>query len=148
QANGYEPLVLTKPPGQGTGLGLSLCQGMVEEHGGTIAVASGGGEGAAFPSDFPILTPPLGPTRAAGATVLPTLPPIGAKAILVVDDEPEIAGVLAEALERMGHHVEVALGGGRALELLTQRTYDLVLSDTKMPGVDAVSPSRALERRC
>jgi len=47
----------------------------------------------------------------------------------------------------MGHHVEVALGGDRALELLTQRTYDLVLSDTKMPGVDGVGLYREIERR-
>jgi len=147
QAKIFEPFFTTKPPGQGTGLGLSLCQGIVEEHGGTIAVASGTGEGAAFQIEFPMLTRPLAPTPAAGATVPPTLPPIGAKAILVVDDEAEIAEVLAEALERMGHHVEVALGGGRALELLTQRTYDLVLSDTKMPGVDGVALYREIERR-
>jgi len=147
QAKIFEPFFTTKPPGQGTGLGLSLCQGIVEEHGGTITVASGAGPGAAFHIEFPLSARPGQPTPTAGAPVSAALPPIGAKAILVVDDEVEIAGVLAEALERLGHHVEVANGGGRALELLTQRAYDLVISDTKMPGVDGVALYREIARR-
>ena len=149
QAKIFEPFFTTKPPGQGTGLGLSLCQGIVEEHGGTITVVSGAGAGAVFHIEFPLPAPapPGPPTPAAGAPVSSALPPIGAKAILVVDDEVEIAGVLAEALERLGHHVEVASGGGRALELLTQRAYDLVISDTKMPGVDGVALYGEIARR-
>ena len=149
QAKIFEPFFTTKPPGQGTGLGLSLCQGIVEEHGGTITVVSGAGVGAVFHIEFPLPAPapPGPPTPAAGAPVSSALPPIGAKAILVVDDEVEIAGVLAEALERLGHHVEVASGGGRALELLTQRAYDLVISDTKMPGVDGVALYGEIARR-
>src|SRR5439155_26296026 len=45
------------------------------------------------------------------------------------------------------HHVWVALGGGRECNPLTQHTYDLVLSDTKRPGVDGVALYREIERR-
>src|SRR3989442_13604554 len=53
----FEPFFTTKPSGQGTGLGLSLCQGIVEEHGGAITVATGPGRGAGFPIQVPALAP-------------------------------------------------------------------------------------------
>ena len=67
--------------------------------------------------------------------------------ILVVDDEPEIAAVLAEMLQRAGHRADVAADGAQALERLGQRRYDLVLTDTKMPVLDGVEFYREVERR-
>jgi len=67
--------------------------------------------------------------------------------LLVVDDEPEIAAVIAEALERDGHKADVATNGALALTMLGMRSYDLVLSDTKMPVMDGEAFFAELVRR-
>jgi signal transduction histidine kinase/ActR/RegA family two-component response regulator len=126
----FEPFFTTKPPGEGTGLGLSLCRGIVEEHGGTLAVESELGQGARFVIELPVLARPSVGRRDDPTEVLP---PIGPKMILIVDDEPDIAAMLADALALDGHRTEIATNGAIALERLGQRPYDLVVSDTKMP---------------
>ena len=63
----FEPFFTTKPVGQGTGLGLPLCQGIVEGHGGTIQVDSRLGEGAVLTIDLPVIAPPIGETTRAPA---------------------------------------------------------------------------------
>jgi CheY-like chemotaxis protein len=67
--------------------------------------------------------------------------------MLVVDDEPDIAAIIAEALEHDGHKVDVAANGAVALGLLASRPYDLILSDTKMPVLDGEGFTRELRRR-
>ena len=140
----FEPFFTTKPPGEGTGLGLSLCRGIVEEHGGTLTVESEPGQGAMFLITLPVLAPPAGRGASPDADAPP---PVGAATILVVDDEPEIAALLVEALERDGHRAETAPNGAEALRALEQQQYDLVLSDTKMPVLDGIEFYRELERR-
>ena len=141
----FEPFFTTKPPGEGTGLGLSLCRGIIEEHGGTIDVDSEPGHGTRFTIELPVAVRPVAQSEAAAAA--DTLPSIGPKTMLVVDDEPEIAAVIAEALERDGHHADVATNGAMALTMLGQRRYDLVLSDTKMPVMDGETLFAELQRR-
>jgi two-component system NtrC family sensor kinase len=140
----FEPFFTTKPPGQGTGLGLSLCRGIVEEHGGAITVVSEPGQGTTFVITLPAAPRPAG---AAESDVAEAPVAVGSKAILVVDDEQELAEVLVEALGRDGHRVEIASNGAEALRQLGQQTYDLVVSDTKMPIMDGVEFFRELERR-
>jgi len=140
----FEPFFTTKPPGEGTGLGLSLCRGIIEEHGGSISVALGPGGGTTFRIELPLVTPPLTARHAVEAA---SLPAIGTKRLLVVDDEPEVAALLAETLQMDGHEVDTAANGAEALTMLDQQTYDLVVSDTKMPVLDGEELYRELAHR-
>jgi len=144
QAKIFEPFFTTKPPGQGTGLGLSLCRGIIEEHSGTLTVESAPSQGATFRIELPLLSRPAAAPETSAPVALPSITP---KTILVVDDEPDIADVLADALRLVGHHVEVVGDGTQALELLATRTYDLIMSDTRMPGLDGIGLYREVERR-
>jgi anti-sigma regulatory factor (Ser/Thr protein kinase) len=128
----FEPFFTTKPPGHGTGLGLSLCQGIVEQHRGTIEVESPPGRGAVFRIELPVEAPPAESEAAAEAE----LPPIEGRTILLVDDEPDVAALLADLLAEDHHQVDVAHHGAAALGRLTRRAYDLILSDLRMPELD------------
>src|SRR2546430_10037137 len=89
---------------------------------------------------MPVVAPAAAATKAAPEETLPAPTP---RAILVVDDEAEIAALLAEMLEGAGHRVEIAADGAVALEMLERRGYDLILTDTKMPVLDGVEFYRA-----
>jgi signal transduction histidine kinase len=139
----FEPFFTTKPPAQGTGLGLSICQGIIEGHRGSIRVESPPGEGAVFVIELPVEAPPVAERAGRAAEARPS---VRRGTILVVDDEPEIAAVLAEMLSTDGHEVETAANGRIALARLRERTYDLILSDLRMPKLDGAGLYRELER--
>jgi len=144
QARIFEPFFTTKPTGEGTGLGLSLCRGMIEEHGGTIELDSEPGSGSRFTIELPLR---VRAAAAAGGETAAALPPVGPKAILVVDDEPDLAAVIAEVLERDGHTVRTATNGAIALEMLERDAYDLVVLDVRMPVLDGEGLYEEIERR-
>ena len=139
----FEPFFTTKPVGEGTGLGLSLCRGIVEEHRGTIAVESEPGRGTTFVIDLPVLAPP----HAAMAVEDDTLPPLRPGNVLVIDDEAEIGAVVAEALGHDGHRADVATNGRMGLEMLAKHPYDAIVCDTKMAVLDGESFFEELGRR-
>jgi CheY-like chemotaxis protein len=62
--------------------------------------------------------------------------------VLVVDDEPAVAGIVARALE--AHDVTVAANGDEALALCRERTFDVILCDVTMPGADGIEFWEAL----
>jgi signal transduction histidine kinase/CheY-like chemotaxis protein len=127
----FEPFFTTKPVGAGTGIGLSVCRGIVLAHGGTIDVTSGP-EGTTFRLRLPIDTSQ--DDEVAPAATPAAMP--DARRILVVDDEPDVADTIAEILETAGHDVEIAHGGLAALEALRRRDFDLIVSDLRMPDLD------------
>jgi two-component system NtrC family sensor kinase len=131
----FEPFFTTKPVGLGTGLGLSLCQGIVENHGGTMHVENAPGQGAVFRVELPVEDVPVALLRLPPAEALPTQQ---AGTILVVDDESGITSALAYLLQSDGYQVETAANGRVALEKLRERPYDLLLSDLRMPELDGM----------
>jgi CheY-like chemotaxis protein len=66
--------------------------------------------------------------------------------LLIVDDDPEIALTLAEMLEPDGHAIDIAENGAEALERLAGQSFDLIISDLRMPDMDGPSLYRRLVR--
>jgi CheY-like chemotaxis protein len=144
QAHIFEPFFTTKPPGVGTGLGLPLCQRIIEGHGGTIRVTSQPGQGTTFRVELPVgVMSETAPPSLDRDDALPLIPSL---AILLVDDEPLLANALARLLCRDGHTVETAANGRLALTRLQERSYDLILSDLRMPELDGPGLYRAVEQ--
>lgn len=139
----FEPFFTTKPEGHGTGLGLSLCRGIVESHGGALSVESEPGRGATFRVALPVGAP----ERESEARA-PAADAAGRSlSVLVVDDERGVRELIAELLQRDGHKVQVAADGAAALERLAAGAFDLVLSDIRMPRLDGLALYREAARR-
>jgi two-component system NtrC family sensor kinase len=139
----FEPFFTTKPVGQGTGLGLSLCHGIVEGHGGTLSLVSEPGAGAIFRVELPVVVPPT----PSGQNAPEPASAVTGKRILVVDDERLVLQLLGEMLGADHHTVDTVGDGTQALEVLRRTSYDLILSDVRMPYLDGPGLYRALERR-
>jgi PAS domain S-box-containing protein len=125
----FDPFFTTKSPGEGMGLGLSLVHRIVGEHGGTVQVESRAGAGATFTIWLP---PASGPQSAPSPSVEERK---RALRILVVDDEEPIRRAVRRFLERRGHTIEIAADGAEALELIATHTFDVILTDLRMPGM-------------
>ncbi|MCG3113210.1 MAG: ATP-binding protein [Candidatus Manganitrophus sp. SB1] len=134
QSRLFEPFFTTKPEGEGTGLGLAISHGIIASHGGKIGFISEEGIVTRFWFELPIRT---------AAFTAPTLPSETSvlhqdRRALVVDDEPMVLEVCKTALEQIGFVVDAVHSGEAALEQLTKTSYDLLVSDVRMPGMDGI----------
>lgn len=138
----FEPFYTSKPVGTGTGIGLSFSYGVVTSHGGQITLEDPPEGGARF-----VLTLPLADAETPAETGTPTRE-VSANhhAILIVDDELDIAEMLGEILAREGHQVEMVASGNEALQKLARQDYDVILSDLKMPDLDGPGLYRQLSQ--
>ncbi|MFH0959866.1 MAG: PAS domain S-box protein [Pseudomonadota bacterium] len=129
----FEPFFSTKQrgPTRGTGLGLSVVQGIVRQQGGHITCASEPGKGSEFSIYFPAIEEPLAPTEA----VAPTIQSGGPETILVVEDSAPVAELEERFLASAGYNVILAANGIEALEIYRARKDDisLVILDLLMP---------------
>jgi PAS domain S-box-containing protein len=129
----FDPFFTTKETGKGTGLGLSLSHGIIAEHGGQLYAESELGEGATFVVELPMLAEEV---EIKEAKVADKTGEVIKGRILVVDDEEVVRQYLNSVLTKMGHIVEMATDGNKALELVKSARYNLILSDMKMPGMN------------
>ncbi|HJV21194.1 MAG TPA: ATP-binding protein [Holophagaceae bacterium] len=127
----FEPFFTTKPVGKGTGLGLAMAFGILRAHGGTLDVESAPGRG----SSFTLRLPASGTLHAEeqGAKAEADMGPLAGLRILVAEDEVDLRETLADALTIARAQVETAPDGDVAWQLFRSTSYDLVLSDQRMP---------------
>ena len=140
----FDPFFTTKPVGSGTGVGLSVSHGIAEAHGGSLALFPSPLGGAGFMLLLPARMQAAVPEAAAVLPIAPAAP--RRRAALIVDDEEDVAKVLAEMLGGQGFAAEIVTSGEAAQAKLTQvelnggglahATYDLVLCDLRLPGMD------------
>lgn len=138
----FEPLFTTKEVGVGTGIGLALCHRIVEAHGGSIVLEGTAEEGAAFAIRLPI---DLHAEIEAEAAVLPPDSAVRCS-ILIIDDEPDVAIVMAELLEADGHATTIALSGEEGLRAVQRDEFDVIFCDIRMPVLDGPGFYHALSR--
>jgi two-component system, cell cycle sensor histidine kinase and response regulator CckA len=133
KARVFEPFFSTKEVGQGTGLGLSTCYGIIKQSGGHISVYSEIARGSTFKIYLPQAEEETGvstPSRASHEL------PGGTETILLVEDDPALREMASTLLRRLGYTVYPAADGIEALSLKQQQGIghiDLLFTDIVMP---------------
>jgi len=137
----FDPYFTTKEIGKGSGMGLSVVQGIIKNHGGAIWVASILGKGTKFIILFP-LTSEESMVEAQTTKDIPR----GKETILFVDDEISITKMVKRMFERLGYKIETATTPQDALELFRSNPdhFDLVITDMTMPQMTGVKLSEKL----
>jgi two-component system, cell cycle sensor histidine kinase and response regulator CckA len=140
----FEPFFTTKPFGEGTGLGLATCYGIVRQHQGVIWVESELGAG----TTFHILLPLTEARPEARSEEQQAARIEGLATVLVVEDEPEVRNVTLRILKRAGLRTLGAESPERARELMQRygKEIDAVISDIVMPGMSGPDLIAVLRR--
>ncbi|WP_342345488.1 ligand-binding sensor domain-containing protein [Pseudoxanthomonas helianthi] len=124
----------------GSGLGLAICQELALAMGGRIAVESAPGAGTRFHVDLPL--PPAAPVLADAPVVSPV--PHRELDLLLVEDDPTVAEVIAGLLRARGHRVQHVAHGLAALAEVAVQRFDLAVLDLDLPGLDGLALARQL----
>lgn len=125
----------------GTGLGTTICKQLVELMGGKIWLESEVGSGSVFHVLLPIITGEQPIHTESQKTIY--LPPLN---ILIVDDVQQNLDLLELILRERGHKVTTAHNGLEATELFMNRSFNLILMDVQMPGMDGLSATRFIRQ--
>jgi CheY-like chemotaxis protein len=129
-----EPFFTSKGAGRGTGLGLSMVDGLVAQSGGAMRITSRPGLGTTVEMWLPVsqVTEATRPRPAP----MPSVEDTRSCRVLVVDDDPIVLSGTAAMLEDLGHAAIEAASAEQALELLrAEPTFDLIITDHAMPGM-------------
>ena len=138
----FDPYFTTKDVGKGTGMGLSLVQGIVKNHGGEITVESELGQFTRVTIMLPIIDEAENDTDVSVSEELAT----GNERILLVDDEVMIVDVMTQFLSQLGYRTTSMTDSPAALEKFRNQPdqYDLVITDMTMPKLTGIQLTRAM----
>jgi CheY-like chemotaxis protein len=142
----FEPFFTTKGVGKGTGLGLAMAYGIVQQHGGTIQIDSEVDVG----TTFTVLLPHCNGLESIEHNELKKEVRCGTETILIAEDDPIVRKLAERSLRQAGYHILSAVDGQEATTIFKENTSDisLVLLDVMMPnmnGHDALKNIRAVK---
>ena len=130
-----EPFFTTKGQDRGTGLGLAMVHGFVQQSLGRLELESAPGDGTQVRMLFPVATEesqrPLRPAPRQGGGRAAAH---GTETILLVEDSDDVRALAAEVLGALGYRIVLARSGEEALEMHAKETIDLLFTDIVMPG--------------
>ena len=131
----FDPYFTTKEVGKGSGMGLSVVLGIINNHNGAISVDSKPGKGTTFSILFPVAAEKPEIEKDTTEEL-----PLGSETVLFVDDEESIVKVVPRMLERLGYQVKIALTPQDALAQFSAdpKHFDLVITDMTMPQMTGV----------
>ncbi len=133
----FDPFFTTKREGEGTGLGLAVCQRIVQSHGGHIWVTSHVGKGTTF-----FIHLPCGEAEEVNQVVHPKTTMNGRRParrrILLVDDERSLSDLIRDFLSSAGYEIDQAMDGEEGMRLLNANAYDGLIIDIRMPRKDGL----------
>jgi CheY-like chemotaxis protein len=144
----FDPFFTTKPTGRGTGLGLSVVDGIMRNHDGSVLVSSEPGKGTTFQLYFPAAEAPTatdsmslhgetGETQTKGR----------GRRVMYIDDEEALVYLMTRVLEKSGYRVTGFNDAEKALQALRERPqdFDVVVTDLSMPGMSGFHVARAIK---
>ena len=132
----FEPFFTTKGE-KGSGLGLSMCWRIAHQHGGTLEVESRVQEGTTFTLSLPAVAQEIARVEHAQLEGQSQT-----RRVLLIDDQPDVRESVSDMLKALGHTVRVAADGKAGLQLVQDGTFDVVLTDLRMPGMDGLDVAK------
>jgi two-component system cell cycle sensor histidine kinase/response regulator CckA len=135
QRRAFEPFFTTKPAGQGTGLGLAMVAGAMEQNSGFAVLTSRRDHGSRFDLFFPRFSGEAVPLKTVPE---PTPLPGGSERVLLVEDDPSIRQFSERVLARLGYQVTACATGAEAIALrqASETSFDLLVTDLILPDLD------------
>jgi PAS domain S-box-containing protein len=131
----FEPFFTTKEVGKGTGLGMAMIYGIIQEHNGCISVSSETGRGTTLKIYLPLITEEI---KEVHGTRVPEAPPRGTETILLVEDEVTVRELHKMILEGAGYTIIEAIDGEDAFAKFKEHMedVDILATDVVMPKID------------